>query len=87
MQEKYINIQSLKVSESLSKFVNEELLIDTGISSEKFWIGFEKTVNELEPKNRELINFRETLQKKIDGWHIKNKGNEIKLDEYKKFLY
>ena len=87
MQEKYINIQSLKVSESLSKFVNEELLIDTGISAEKFWIGFEKTVNELEPKNRELINFRETLQKKIDSWHIKNKGNEIKLDEYKKFLY
>jgi malate synthase len=87
MQEKYINIQSLKVSESLSKFVNEELLIDTGISSEKFWIGFEKTVNELEPKNRELINFREILQKKIDDWHIKNKGNEIKLDEYKKFLY
>ena len=65
MQEKYINIQSLKVSESLSKFVNEELLIDTGISSEKFWIGFEKTVNELEPKNRELINFREILQKKL----------------------
>ena len=87
MQEKYINIQSLKVSESLSKFVNEELLIDTGISSEKFWIGFERTVNELEPKNRELINFRQTLQKKIDDWHIKNKGNEIKLDEYKKFLY
>ena len=87
MQEKYINIQSLKVSESLSKFVNEELLLDTGISSEKFWIGFEKTVNELEPKNRELINFRQTLQKKIDDWHIKNKGNEIKLDEYKKFLY
>ena len=87
MQEKYINIHSLKVSESLSKFVNEELLIDTGISSEKFWIGFEKTVNELEPKNRELINFRQTLQKKIDDWHIKNKGNEIKLDEYKKFLY
>ncbi|MGB1240685.1 MAG: malate synthase G, partial [Candidatus Pelagibacter sp.] len=87
MQEKYIKVNNLKVSESLSKFVNEELLIDTGISSEKFWIGFEKTVNELEPKNRELINFRQTLQKKIDDWHIKNKGNEIKLDEYKKFLY
>ena len=73
MQEKYINIQSLKVSESLSKFVNEELLLDTGISPEKFWLGFEKTVNELEPKNRKLINIRETLQKKIDDWHIKNK--------------
>ena len=27
------------------------------------------------------------MQKKIDNWHIKNKGNEIKLDEYKNFLY
>ena len=49
-------------------------------------MGFEKAVNELEPKNKELINLRETLQKKIDDWHIKNKGNEIKLDEYKNFL-
>jgi malate synthase len=87
MPDKYINIHTLKVSESLSNFVNEELLTDTGISSDKFWTGFEKTVNELEPKNRELINIREALQKKIDSWHIKNKGNEIKLDEYKKFLY
>ena len=87
MPDKYINIHTLKVSESLSNFVNEELLTDTGISSDKFWTGFEKTVNELEPKNRELINIREALQKKIDDWHIKNKGNEIKLDEYKKFLY
>ena len=86
MPDKYINIHTLKVSESLSNFVNEELLIDTGISSDKFWLGFEKTLNELEPKNRELINYRETLQKKIDEWHIKNKGNEIKLEKYKKFL-
>ena len=87
MPDKYINIHTLKVSESLSNFVNEELLTDTGVSIDQFWLGFEKTVNELEPKNRELINTRETLQKKIDDWHIKNKGNEIKLDEYKKFLY
>ena len=86
MPDKYINTHTLKVSESLLNFVNEELLTDTGVSPDKFWLGFEKTVNELEPKNRELINFREILQKKIDDWHIKNKGNEIKLDEYKKFL-
>ena len=87
MPDKYINTHTLKVSESLLNFVNEELLTDTGVSPDKFWLGFEKTVNELEPKNRELINFREILQKKIDDWHIKNKGNEIKLDEYKKFLH
>ena len=26
------------------------------------------------------------MQKKIDEWHIKNKGNEINIEEYKKFL-
>ena len=65
MPDKYINIHTLKVSESLSNFVNEELLTDTGVSTDQFWLGFEKTVNELEPKNRELINIRETLQKKL----------------------
>ena len=43
MPDKYINIRTLKVSESLSNFVNKELLINTGISSDKFWLGFEKT--------------------------------------------
>ncbi len=64
MQEKYININKLKVSESLSRFVKDELLEDTNISSDDFWLGFERTIEELEPKNRQLINFRETLQKK-----------------------
>ena len=86
MQEKYININKLKVSESLSRFVKDELLKDTNISSDDFWLGFERTIEELEPKNRQLINFRETLQKKIDAWHIKNKSNEFNLIEYKKFL-
>ncbi len=87
MREKYIKISNLKVSEELSKFINDELLKDTSVTIEKFWSGLEKALNELVPKNRELIKFRENLQKKIDGWHIKNKGKEINLDEYKKFLF
>ena len=86
MHEKYININDLKVSENLSKFINDELLKDTGISPEKFWFGFEKVAKELIPKNKQLIDTREDLQKKIDGWHIKNKGNKFDLDNYKKFL-
>ena len=38
------------------------------------------------PKNKELIQIRENLQKKIDDWHIKNKGNKIEIEQYKKFL-
>ncbi len=86
MQEKYININNLKVSEKLLKFVNDELLKNTNISPENFWLGLEKTLDELAPKNKELIKIREDLQKKIDDWHIKNKGKEFNLVEYKKFL-
>ena len=54
-----------------------ELLKDTNIEPKKFWSGFDETVHELAPKNKELIKKREDLQKKIDDWHIKNKGNQI----------
>ena len=47
MQEKYININTLKVSEKLAEFVNSELLRDTDITPKNFWLGFEKDVNEL----------------------------------------
>ena len=86
MSKKYQIINNLKVSEDLLSFVNYELLIDINISPEKFWLNFDKAVHELAPKNKELIKVREDLQKKIDNWHINNKGNEIKIDEYKKFL-
>ncbi len=86
MQEKYINIKSLKVSSDLVQFVKDELLKETDVSPENFWAGFEKTVNELAPKNRELISVRKDLQNKIDDWHIKNKRSEFDFQEYKKFL-
>ncbi len=86
MQEKYVKINNLKVSENLLRFVNEELLDQIDISPENFWLGFEKTVKELEPKNRELISLRENLQKRINDWHLKNKNKQFNLDEYKKFL-
>ena len=86
MQEKYITINNLKISEKLLKFINDELLKDTEISAENFWGGFDKAVHELAHKNKELLKIRNDLQKKIDEWHLKNKGNEINLNQYKKFL-
>ena len=86
MKKKYIKINNLSVSSDLLNFINNELLKDTTISPENFWKGFDKIVHELSPINRELIKTRDELQKKIDAWHIKNKGNEINIEEYKKFL-
>ena len=86
MKKNYIDVNNLKISSELLDFVNEDLLKGTDIKPEKFWSGFDKCVHELSPKNKELIKIREDIQKKIDEWHIKNKGNEIKIEEYKKFL-
>ena len=86
MKVKYQNINNLKVSESLLNFVNDELLNGIDISPDQFWLGFDNCVHELAPKNKELIEFRKNLQDKINEWHIKNKGKEINISEYKEFL-
>ena len=86
MNKKYQNVNNLKVSDELLSFVNDELLKETSISPEKFWQEFDNMVHELSPLNKKLIEKREILQKKIDDWHIKNRGAEIKIEEYKKFL-
>ena len=82
----YKNVNNLKVTEDLLNFVNNELLKDTDVLPENFWLGFDKITHELAPKNKKLIQIRENLQKKIDTWHIKNRENEIEIDKYKKFL-
>ena len=82
----YQKVNDLKVSEKLLSFVNNDLLKETNISPDEFWLGFNSVVHELASKNKDLIKIRENLQKKIDEWHIKNKGKEIVIDEYKKFL-
>ncbi len=86
MKKNYTDVNNLKVSNELLQFINDELLKDTGVTPEKFWSGFDKTVHELSPQNQNLLKKREILQNQIDDWHIKNKGKEINLEEYKKFL-
>ena len=80
MLKDYQSINNLKVSKKLLSFVNDELLSETNISPEKFWLGFDKAVHELTPKNIDLIKDRENLQKEIDKWHIKNRDKKIKIE-------
>ena len=86
MSTNYQKVNDLKVSKKLLSFVNDELLKDTNINPKEFWLGFDKAIHELAPKNKELIKTRENLQKQIDDWHVRNKGIAINIDEYKKFL-
>ena len=86
MSNNYHSVKNLKVSDELLSFVNNELLIGTDISPDQFWSDFDKAAHELAKKNKELIKVRENLQKEIDNWHIRNKGDKFKSEDYKKFL-
>ena len=82
----YISQGKLLVSAKLLEFVNKDLLPGTNINIEKFWKGFDKTVHELAPRNRELLSIREKMQKQIDEWHLARKGQEIDFNSYTSFL-
>ena len=86
MSKNYVSVNNLKISKDLLSFVNNELLKGIDISPDVFWLKFDEIIHELTPKNKKLIEKRNDLQKKIDDWHIQNKGTKIKLSEYKKFL-
>ncbi len=86
MKSKYVSVGNLKVTQELLSFVNDELFKDNTIDHKKFWSGFDEIVHELAPINRQLLAKREILQKKIDKWHIDNRGNKFQMDDYKKFL-
>ena len=68
------------------EFVNNEAIPGTGVVSEDFWSKFSKVVHELTPINKALIKKRETVQKKIDDWHVSNKGKDFDKEQYVEFL-
>ena len=61
---KKININNLQVDERLFRFINEEAIPDTNINIDKFWSGFDKTVHNLAPINKKLLEKRDEIQKK-----------------------
>jgi len=87
MAKKYIKIGNLSVSLELAKFINKDLLPGTNVSKKNFWKGLDKYAHELAPKNKNLLEFREILQKKIDIWHRDKKKNQrINPKKYLNFL-
>ena len=86
MKNNYIKINDLKVSSSLLDFINNELFFETNINVKKFWKDFDKIVHELSKKNKNLIEIRNNLQKKIDAWHNENKDDNFSFIKYKNFL-
>ena len=81
-----VEIGGLKVDEALYHLVRDEIAPGTGVEADAFWISFGELVKDLAPKNRQLLEKRDALQKQIDEWHLARKGQPINKEEYKAFL-
>ena len=86
MSDSFIKINTLSVSKNLADFVKNELLAGLDVNEKDFWDGFDKSINELAPINKKLLEVRETLQSEIDLWLKKNRNGEFNHQEYKNFL-
>ena len=86
MPDKYINKGSLSVSIDLEAFLKSEVLPGLDLSEDHFWASLENIIHEFSPRNKELLDIRESMQGQIDAWHLANPGAEKNLDVYKDFL-
>ena len=86
MSDIYIKKGSLSVSTDLEEFLKSEVLPGLDLTEDHFWTSLENLINEFSPRNKELLEIRESMQEQIDAWHLANPGQEKNLDIYKDFL-
>lgn len=81
-----LNRAGLQVDPRLATFLETQALDGLAISPDTFWAGLAQIVAEFTPRNRALLQTRDTLQQKIDAWHRQNKGKPSEPAGYKSFL-
>jgi malate synthase len=77
----------LQVDDQLVDFLEGTALPGTDVSANQFWRGLAYIVENMGPRNRDLLAKRKDLKSKIDAWHIENRGKAFEAKEYKAFLY
>ena len=84
--EKRVTIGSLSIDPALEALVREEIMPGLGLDAEDFWNSFSQILNDLTPRNRELLEKRDRIQQQIDEWHLNRKGKPHDPQAYQEFL-
>ncbi|MEQ1736388.1 MAG: malate synthase G, partial [Rhodoglobus sp.] len=69
-----IGVAGLEVDAALYDFIVNEALPGTGVDAEAFWRGAAELIDELSPRNRALLDVRDDMQRRIDGFHAAHPG-------------
>ncbi len=81
-----VELAGLEIAEPLHRFVDEEAIPGTGLSTEAFWTGFASIVADLGPRIRALLTRRDELQAEIDAYHRDRRGAAWDPGAYFAFL-
>ena len=81
-----IQVGGLQVATELHRFIENEALPGTGVSSEQFWSGLDAILHDLAPRNRALLAKRDELQAKIDEWYRSRRGQPLDRAAHTDFL-
>ena len=82
----YIAHGNLSVDSALLNFINDTLLPEAGKDETSFWTGFDEAVHQLAPRNAELLDRRNTLQRRLDNWLEKRREKDFDEANYTAFL-
>ena len=81
-----IDRNGLAVGHELDDFVMNQALPGSGIDPDNFWQGFAQLIADFAPRNRALLEQRETIQAAIDAWHKERVGQPHDAAAYRAFL-
>ena len=79
-------VHGLQVATELYRFIEDQVLPNTGVASAAFWAGFDQIVTDLAPKNAALLAERDRIQLEMDTWHAANPGPIKDMPAYRAHL-
>ncbi|HEU4618315.1 MAG TPA: malate synthase G [Gammaproteobacteria bacterium] len=82
----YATVGRLKIAKPLYDLVRDEIAPGTGIRPDTAWALLEEIVRELGPRNRELLETRNTLQAEVDAWLAPRRGQAFDAAASRGFL-
>ena len=82
----YVVRHDLFVGSELARVLEAEALPAGNVDPEQFWRGLSSLINDLSPRNAELLEIRAALQAQIDRWHRERAGMPHDAVEYRSFL-
>ena len=77
---------AIAIDARLATFLETEVLGPLGRDVDAFWQGFAALLAHFAPRNRALLEKRESLQAQIDAWHVERAGKPHDPAAYKAFL-